>query len=199
MSVYSLEEDRCIESQAADDAPCDPASVCLEQGRCRAGQCLGIARRCDDNDALHRRRLRDGPGLHSHPARVPHAGGRLPGRPPATRSAGCGEGPAPDLTECGPAGLHRGELLLCRACASTQPTPEGLPCSPAIACLPEAQCRNQQCTRITEADWVPDWSARLHAEPTGGLASSGATLFFSACRRRRHGRRRYGRRRRGRG
>lgn len=179
VSVYSLEEDRCIESQAPDDAPCDTASMCLEQGRCRSGQCLGIARRCDDNDVC----TDDACAMDLGCIHTPHV---CPTPTGACRVAtcdsrlGCGDGPAPDATPCGPQSCVEVNFCFMGACR-TQPTPEGLPCSPAIACLPEAQCRNQVCQRPTVADWTPAWSARLPGEPTGGLASSGSTLFFSMC------------------
>ncbi len=178
-SVYSLEEDRCIESVAADDSPCDTASVCLEQGRCRSGQCLGIARRCDDNDIC----TDDACAMEIGCIHTPH---QCPAPAGACRVAtcdsrtGCGQGPAPDLTTCGPQDCVEVNFCFMGACR-TQPTPEGLPCSPAIACLPEAECHSQVCTRPTSADWTPDWSARLLGEPTGGIASSGSTLFFSLC------------------
>ena len=179
VSVYSLEEDRCIESQAADDAPCDPASVCLEQGRCRSGSCLGVARRCDDNDVCTDDACAMDIGC-IHTAHVcPRPAGACKVATCDSR-LGCGEGPAADLTECGPVNCTEVNFCFSGMCMA-QPTPEGLPCSPAFACLPEAQCHNQACTRITEADWAPSWSARLEGEPSGALASSGATLFFSMC------------------
>lgn len=179
VSVYSLEEDRCLESQAADDAPCDTASVCLEQGRCRAGQCLGIARRCDDNDVCTDDACAMDLGcIHTpHLCPAPTAACQVATCDPR---AGCGQGPAPDLTLCGPQDCVEVNFCISGSCR-TQPTPEGLPCSPAIACLPEAECHQQACTRVTDADWLPEWSARLEGEPTGELASSGATLFFSTC------------------
>ena len=93
---------------------------------------------------------------------------------------GCGQGPAQDLTECGPVNCTEVNFCFSGACQK-QPTPDGLPCAAAFACLPEAQCHNQMCTRVTEADWAPSWSARLDGEPAGALASSGSTLFFTMC------------------
>ena len=179
VSVYSLEEDRCIESQAADDAPCDTGSACLEQGRCRSGQCLGIARRCDDNDKCTDDACAMDLGCIHTPHTCPTPAGTCRVATCDSRT-GCGEGAAPDLTLCGPQDCVRVNFCFSGMCRS-EPTPEGLPCSPPIACLPEAQCRNQVCARVTTADWVPSWSARLSGEPVGGLASSGSTLFFSLC------------------
>lgn len=179
VSVYSLEEDRCIESQAPDDAPCDTASVCLEQGRCRMGECLGIARRCDDNNVC----TDDACAMDVGCIHTPHM---CPTPMGACRVAtcdpflGCGDGPAPDATPCGPQDCVEVNFCFGGACR-TQPTPDGLPCSPAIACLPEATCQSQVCTRVTEATWMPAWSARLPGEPVGEIASSSSTLFFSVC------------------
>ena len=179
VSVYSLEEDRCIESPATDDAPCDTGSACLEQGRCRSGQCLGIARRCDDNDKCTDDACAMDLGcIHTpHACPAPTGTCRVATCDPRT---GCGDGAAPDLTPCGPQSCVQVNFCFSGMCRA-EPTPEGLPCSPAIACLPEAQCHNQVCARVTTADWVPSWSARLSGEPVGGLASSGSTLFFSLC------------------
>lgn len=179
VSTYSLEEDRCVEVQAADDAPCDPASRCLEQGRCRAGQCLGIARRCDDNDKC----TDDACAMDVGCVHTPHA---CPRPAVACRvatcdpTAGCGEANAQDLTLCGSQDCVEVNFCVGGQCVR-QPTPDGLPCAPPIACLPEATCQNQRCERVLEGDWTPDWSARLEGEPTGELVASGATLFFSSC------------------
>lgn len=179
VSVYSLEEDKCIESVAADDTPCDPASVCLEQGRCRAGQCLGIARRCDDRNAC----TDDACAMDLGCVHTPHV---CPTPTAACRVAtcdtnnGCGDSVAPDLTVCGPQNCTSVNICLGGTCQET-PTPEGFPCAPSIACLPEAQCHNQECTRVLQADWSVDWSARLAHEPVGELTSSGAAVFFSTC------------------
>lgn len=179
ISEYSLEEDRCIERQAPDDAACDPSSVCLEQGRCRMGACLGVARRCDDDDAC----TDDACAMDVGCIHTPHV---CPSPTMACQVAtcdarmGCGFGNAPDLDRCGPIDCVEANFCFQGACRR-QPTPEGYPCSPAIACLPEATCQNQMCTRELEGNWTPDWSAPLVGRPTGQLASLGATIFFSMC------------------
>lgn len=179
VSTYSLEEDRCIETQAEDDSACDTDSVCLEQGRCRMGQCVGIARKCDDQNTC----TDDACAMEIGCVHTPHV---CP-RPMAAchvatcdPTQGCGEGLAPDFLPCGQQDCIEVNLCVSGACRNL-PTPEGLPCSPAVACLPEGQCHNQQCTRPKEADWVADWSAPLAGELTGALASSGSNIFFSTC------------------
>lgn len=179
VSVYSLEEDRCVESQAEEDAPCDPGSACLEQGRCRSGRCLGIARRCDDNDKCTDDACAAGVGCVRTPHRCPTPAGlcKVATCHPVN---GCGEGPAPDLSACGQQSCVEGNFCFAGVCR-TVPTPEGTPCSPAVACLPEGVCRNRMCSQPTTASWTPNWSARLEGEPEGELASSGSLLYFSEC------------------
>ena len=179
VSTYSLEEDRCIETQAPDETPCETASVCLEQGRCRAGQCLGIARSCDDGNPC----TDDACAMDVGCVYVAH---QCPAPTEACRVAacdaqtGCGSAPAPDFTLCGSADCVEVHYCSAGEC-KTEPTPEGFTCAPPIACLPEGTCRNQVCERPVEGDWVPEWSARLSAEPVGELVASGATVFLSAC------------------
>jgi hypothetical protein len=179
LSEYSLALDTCVETPAPDDAPCDPKSLCLEQGRCRAGQCLGVARRCDDNDActddacsmelgcVHT------PRVCPQPARACHVATCSP-------ATGCGEAPAADNTPCGPVDCVAINVCQSGECTAID-TPEGFPCAPPVACLPEATCQNKVCERPLISEWQPDWSASLAAEPVGGLMSAGSQLFFSIC------------------
>lgn len=179
LSEYSLELDACVETAAPDDAPCDPKSLCLEQGRCRAGLCLGVARRCDDNDActddacsmelgcVHT------PRACPQPTRACHVATCSP-------ATGCGEAPAADNVPCGPVDCVAINVCQGGECTAID-TPEGFPCAPPMACLPEGTCQNQVCERPLVSEWQPDWSATLAAEPTGGLASAGSQLFFSVC------------------
>ncbi len=179
ISTYSLEEDRCIETQSPDDAPCDPSSICLEQGRCRSGQCLGIARRCDDGDLCTDDACSMEIGCVNTPRACPNPTAACTVATCDSRT-GCGEGPAADLTPCGPLDCVSVNFCVSGMCR-TEPTPDGLPCSPAIACLPEATCQNQVCSRVNEADWNPDWSARLPGAPVGALSSQSSNLFLSLC------------------
>lgn len=178
-SVYSLEQDRCIETQSADDTPCEVSSVCLEQGRCRSGQCLGVARSCDDGDPC----TDDACAIDAGCIKVPH---QCPAPTEPCRVAicdsqtGCGSAPAPDFTLCGAADCIEVHYCLSGECR-TDPTPEGFVCGPPIACLPEATCHNQDCERVHEGDWAPEWTAPLGREPVGELASIGGTLFLSVC------------------
>jgi len=179
VSTYSLEEDKCLETQAPDDSACDPASVCLEQGRCRQGQCLGVARKCDDDDACTDDACAMDVGCIHTPHQCP-APTALCQVATCDSRAGCGSGPAPDLSPCGAIDCVEANFCFQGSCRR-QPTPEGYPCSPAVACLPEATCHNQVCDRVKDADWNPDWSAALQGVAEGALVAAGPTVFLETC------------------
>lgn len=179
ISTYVLADDACVETAAADDSACDTGSRCLEQGRCRMGQCLGITRRCDDNNPC----TDDACSLDVGCVHTPHVC-PVPSAPcqqaKCEPSTGCGQEPAPDLTACGSQDCVEVHFCYSGEC-KVVPTPEGLPCAPAIACLPEATCHQQMCQRPTEADWLPQWSAPVPGTLTGGISSAEGHLFFSVC------------------
>jgi len=182
LSSFDLAQGRCVETVAADDAACEPLSQCLEQGRCRAGQCLGIARRCDDNDActtdacamdagcVHPR-VRCPPP--TNPCRVPTCDAR----------SGCGEAVAPDGTPCGTLTCVTAKVCVMGQCSEI-PTPDGTECGPAVACSGVSTCRQQKCQRPDAGPWLPTWTARVDGTPVDeapGLLGFGGSVFFTAC------------------
>jgi len=182
VSTYSLEQDACIESSLADDSACEPTSVCLEQGRCRAGECLGVSRRCDDRDQCTNDACAMGLGCISTPRVCP-----APANPCHVATCdptdGCGETAAADLTPCGPVNCVTLSVCLSGDC-KTLPTPDGVLCSPAVACLGEGQCLAQKCQRVDAGPWLPSWSAELVGTPLGekpALLDSAQGLFFEVC------------------
>jgi hypothetical protein len=182
VSSYVLEEDRCVEARAPDETACDPGNVCLAEGRCRAGLCLGVARTCDDGDAC----TTDGCSMLSGCVNTARS---CP--PPAdpcrvatcNPSTGCGDAPAPDGTICGAVDCVSGSFCLGGGCR-VLPTPDGFPCAPAVACLPEGRCQQQVCQRADAGAWLPSWSARLPGAPSSeapALLAAGASLYFTTC------------------
>lgn len=181
-SNYSLEEDRCIETQSPDDTACDPGSVCLEQGRCRAGLCLGVARTCDDNNAC----TNDGCSMLSGCVNTPRTC-PAPSDPCKVAACdpvtGCGEAPADDGKICGAVDCVSGHFCVAGAC-QVLPTPDGFLCSAAVACLPEGRCFQQECRRPDAGPWLPRWSATVPGLPSTAapaLLGSAGNLFFSTC------------------
>ncbi len=63
-------------------------------------------------------------------------------------------------------------------------TPEGVECSPALACLGKGFCRNQKCERSDAGPWLPAWSAQIAGTPVGAkpaLLANNNGVFFEAC------------------
>jgi hypothetical protein len=181
-SQYSLELDRCIEAPAPEQSPCDPGSACLEQGRCTGGQCLGVARRCDDNNLC----TSDACAID---AGCVHTAVACPSPNKACFVAtcdprmGCGEAPAPDGTLCGATDCVMASVCSQGMCQRI-PTPEGTECGPSIACYGPSRCSNQTCRRPDAGPWNPSWTARLDSLPNIDepvLTVFGSAVFFSAC------------------
>ncbi|GMU59920.1 MAG: hypothetical protein AMXMBFR34_16830 [Myxococcaceae bacterium] len=181
-SSYSLELDRCVETVSPDDTACDPGNICLEQGRCRSGTCLGVPRSCDDNNAC----TNDGCSMMSGCVNSPRT------CPPPTEPckvaacdplSGCGSANAADGTQCGDVDCVSGHFCLNGGCL-VLPTPDGFLCGVEVACIPEARCRNQVCVRPDAGAWLPRWSTRVPGQPSQErptmLASAG-NLFFNTC------------------
>lgn len=183
MSAYSLELDRCVETMSPDETACEPTSQCLEQGRCRMGECLGVARRCNDNDACTSDACSMDAGCintrivcpqPTTPCRVPTCDARM----------GCGEAMAPDGMPCGTSNCVSSKLCISGSCQEIA-TPDGTECAPAIACYGISRCKSQKCERPDAGEWLPAWSARIEGQPLSAppalLSFGGGTVFFTVC------------------
>jgi Dictyostelium (slime mold) repeat len=186
VSTFEVETGACVESPAAEGADCDPLDLCLERGQCHAGACLGTPRSCDDNDVCTLDACSSAVGCVHTPRLCP-----TPANPchvaTCDPTRGCGEANAPELTACGPADCNTFSVCLVGLCV-TGPTPEGVSCGVAVACLPLGTCQtvgsSRQCVVPDAGDWQPDWAAEVPVEPSGEtpvLLASGSTLFFEAC------------------
>jgi hypothetical protein len=181
-SKYSLELDRCVETVVPDETQCNPDSACLEQGRCRAGQCLGVARRCNDNDACTSDACAADAGCVNTRITCPQPT-TLCRVPTCDARTGCGEAEAPDGTPCGNSNCVNSRICLMGACVDFA-TPEGTECGPAVACYGVSRCQNQRCARPDAGQWLPTWSARVVGTPLAeppALLNFGSSLYFSVC------------------
>lgn len=181
-STYSLEEDRCLETLMPDDSRCEPASVCLEQGRCRAGECLGVARSCDDGNLCTVDACSMATGCVNSPRACP-----TPSNPCHVATCdpkeGCGETAVADLSRCGPVDCVTVNVCLAGEC-KTIPTPEGVQCAYAVACLGDGFCHEQKCQRVDAGPWLPEWTAPLAGSPSGekpSLLEGPGGVFFELC------------------
>ncbi len=181
VTAYSLEQDACVESLAADETPCDPGSLCLERGRCRAGACVGVARTCDDDNPCTIDACDMATGCVYRPATCPAPTGacRVATCDP---QSGCGTGPAPDLTPCGPIDCTAAHVCDRGGCTVVE-TPEGFPCADPLICLGQGTCHAKKCERPDASVWVAEWTAplarRVEVDAPALVASNGS-LFFTA-------------------
>jgi hypothetical protein len=180
-SVYDLDLDACVESPRPDESACDPGNICLELGRCKASQCLGVARTCDDANACSV----DGCSMTSgcvHVERVcpqPTDPCKVAACDPVS---GCGQADAPDDTLCGPADCATANICRSGHCTSIA-TPDGTPCGDGLACEPAGACQSHVCVRPDAGDWQPTWSARLPGTFAGGapLLASAVAVYLPLC------------------
>ena len=180
-ATYSLEEDRCVVSVLPDDTMCDPQNLCLEKGRCLAGECNGVPRNCDDDNVCTDDGCSEQVGCVNTPHQCP-APGQLCRVATCDSKKGCGVGLAPDFSQCGPADCKSFSGCLLGVCTTFTDT-DGIPCAPAMACLSAGQCKDHECAQ-TLNDWLPQWVAPLDVVPSSAppaLLSAGTSLFFSAC------------------
>ena len=159
-------------------APTTPRATrraCVSSRPLPPGQCLGVARKCDDDDACTDDACAMDVGCIHTPHQCP-APTALCQVATCDSRAGCGSGRRPisplRSDDCV-------EANFCfRARAGGSRRPRGYPCSPAVACPPEATCHNQVCDRVKDADWNPDWSAALRGVAEGALVAAGPTVFL---------------------
>jgi hypothetical protein len=181
MSVYDLDLDACVESPSPDDSPCDPGNICLEQGRCKASQCLGVARTCDDANAC----TVDGCSMTTgcvHVERMCPAPTALCKVAACDPVSGCGQANAPDDTLCGPADCVMASVCRNGNCITIS-TPDNTPCGDGLACEPAGTCQSHTCVRPDAGDWVPTWSARLPGafQASGPMVTSDVALYLPLC------------------
>lgn len=180
---YIFESDSCVLHLLADGTACEPDSLCLEKGECRAGVCQGVARLCDDSNVctvdacapdvgcLHTPRVCPAP---SDPCQVATC----------ERDRGCGQGPAPDGTVCGSVDCVTAHLCVFGACQAIA-TPDGTLCAPKSPCQGEGRCLNHACVRPDAGELSPDFSLSLPGTPLpaphGGFLAAGGNLFAEIC------------------
>ncbi len=178
-STFSVELGRCVETPKPEDGACTPRSVCLTDGRCRSGQCLGVARRCDDGNACTQDGCSEDAGCVNLPITCPGAAERCEVGV-CDRQTGCRLAPAPDNEPCGPGDCVN--VNLCRGGRCTElPTPDGVICGQPVACIGEARCRMQRCERPDAGPYGPSFSTPLPGALTSPLRSADGTLYVSRC------------------
>lgn len=179
-SRYEFESHRCVESVKADDSPCTPTSLCQENGRCLAGDCIGEERQCDDRNVCTSDGCSEAVGCVNSPRACPSSGNPCK-VPVCDAEDGCGEANAVDGSPCGSIDCVFSNLCVLGVCR-VLPTADGTLCAPPTPCQREGRCQNDVCVRPDAGVLQPDVVLPLPAPPPSPrmLAHNGA-LFLQGC------------------
>lgn len=188
---FDLIAGQCVETPVPNGAPCDPQSVCIANGQCLEGRCIGQERTCDDGNACTIDVCNGTTGCEFLPRPpCPGDGQCLLGAcDPIT---GCGMEPADDGTTCGSLQTcQAAQICVTGQCVIRAP-PEGYLCAEASPCQGEGRCVNDACVRASvQTPLVDHWyydtlrqgdddagieGKQLHdfmIEPSGAMTLSG--------------------------
>ncbi|MHB8872868.1 MAG: PQQ-binding-like beta-propeller repeat protein [Myxococcaceae bacterium] len=174
----------CVEVGLPDQSPCDVGDLCLEEGRCVGGACLGTARACDDGNRCTTDACEPSKGCLHLDASASCPASADPCRVPfCDPVSGCGAAFAQDGTACGPANCDTARVCLSGSCRIS-PVPEGATCAAASPCQGEGTCRAHLCQQPEPTPLIPAWSYPVPVGRTlyfNGLADSGGNLYWAEC------------------
>lgn len=153
--TFDAERGACVEQVLDDGAACGAQNACISGGQCVHGECVGVARDCDDGDAC----TSDGCDATSgcvHPA----VSCLAPTEPclvaVCDAVTGCGTAPAVDGASCGANDCQTAHVCIAGQCV-TRPAPDGSRCADATSCRGPGVCRAQQCELPTPTPLQPTW------------------------------------------
>ena len=182
-STFNVESGGCVERAAPQGSICTPSDLCITEGRCIEGKCIGKPRTCNDDNACTRDACDSAIGCINQQISCPGPSGPCK-TATCDPSRGCGEANRPFLSVCGPVSCTKASVCgLIGDCLTTTLT-EGLPCQFEVACLPAGTCRSGVCKVGNPIQWRPKWSAPVSVTPgTAGNAilDDSTGLYFSAC------------------
>ncbi len=184
---FDLESESCVEFDLDEGTVCVPDSLCLEDGQCREGACVGTPRACDDNNACTQDACSPEVGcVNLDVSSTCPASSNPCDVPTCNPTTGCGFRTADDGLLCGSADCQFVNLCAAGACTKV-PTPDGLVCSPATPCQGEGRCASGTCVRPDAGAIIPAWSVPLGDAPAdvarqpGRLRSLAGNVYFEAC------------------
>ncbi|MGA9520390.1 MAG: hypothetical protein WBV82_02940 [Myxococcaceae bacterium] len=183
---FDLETERCVETVSQDGASCTPESLCLENGACREGSCVGTPRTCNDGNACTQDACSPSVGcVHTDvSSRCP-----APANPcevaTCDPASGCGTAVRGDGSVCGSIDCVTANLCQSGVCGEF-PTPEGFLCAPETPCQGAGHCTAGDCVRPDAGTLKPQWSIALGAAPADPgertrMAAAGGNVFFVGC------------------
>lgn len=187
VSRFVLETESCQEVTADNGTMCTPEGLCLENGVCLDGVCVGTPRTCDDGNACTQDACSPDVGCVqvdvSKQCPTPANPCEFAICSPAT---GCGTAVREDQAICGSVDCITANLCVSGVCKPL-PTPEGFLCAPPTPCQGEGTCSQGECRRPDAGPMAPAWSMTLGPAPAdvprreAGILAFNGNLYFETC------------------
>lgn len=164
--VFLPDAGRCVDSPLPDGTACGAANLCLRDGRCLGGRCVGEAVGCDDGNACTEDSClpatgcahRDVSAQCPKPEDVCLVATCEP-------TSGCGLAEASDGTSCGPNDCVSAQVCMAGVCV-TRPSPEGSSCGSRTPCRGPGACHGSTCVLPPPGPPTLRWSY----SPAPGMA-----------------------------
>lgn len=145
----------CTETISADGTTCGTTNQCIVSGVCMAGECVGQARDCNDDNACTNDACDAASGC-IHDAVACAASTDPCVAPVCDAVTGCGFAPVVDGAACGTNDCMTAHVCIGGQCV-TRPAPDGSECSAPTVCRGAGLCRNQVCELPTSNALSPRW------------------------------------------
>lgn len=145
----------CDEVLAEDGLTCGATNQCITSGVCAAGQCVGQARDCNDDNACTTDACEAATGCVHDTVTCPRSL-RACEVPVCSPTTGCGLVPAVDGVSCGANDCINARVCITGQCV-TRPAPEGSQCKDATSCRGPGLCRQQACELPAPTPLSPSW------------------------------------------
>lgn len=172
----------CVEKRLPDGARCGDA--CFD-GACRQGECVGVARDCDDSNACTLDTCDPVAGcVHYDASAVCNEGEEDPCRiPSCDPELGCVFEFAPDETPCGPSNCTTSHICIAGTC-QVRTTPEGGRCGSSTPCREQGVCVEgvciQQPPRVLEPVWRR-WAVAGTRLVFDGVVDALGNVYWAEC------------------
>ncbi len=153
--VFNPATGACDETTATDGTNCGATNQCVLGGLCRAGECVGEARNCDDGNLCTTDACSPESGCLHETVTCPGSlrACEVPVCEPAT---GCSTVPASDGASCGSNDCTTAQVCINAQCVA-RTAPEGSQCAPASVCQGPGVCRQGDCERPAPGTLQPRW------------------------------------------
>lgn len=145
----------CVEVVGDEGAACGRDDACVLNGACRAGECVGDARDCDDGNVCTTDTCSASRGC-LHAERSCEASTNPCQVPVCDPVSGCGVAPAVDGASCGPNDCTTAHVCIAGACVE-RPSPDGSQCGAQPSCRAPSTCSSGACVAGPAIVQQPAW------------------------------------------